>query len=302
MSHDLNFGERVRIRFPNLYSRLKSIPIIERYYIFQNTTSKSSTFSWLYFLISGRHLSRNGFCLSNYGVWLMHRPDDVTYKFCIDAKYRNGLEKLLHEISEKVIFIDIGANIGVFSLVAAQNPNITAIHSFEPDLENFEYLVKNILRNRATKAIPHQYAISENAGESKLYKITGHSGASRFLNDRDDSLSSFTTVSTINQTYLNSIFGSQSERYFIKIDVEGYEYEVLKTLRKTMFFHLIQEFYIEFDKSLGKVSKVEEFLLEHDFRESNRWGKDSHWDAHWVKNSSQSNNARANFTSFNASK
>jgi len=238
-------------------------------------------------LITGRHVSKGGFGLSNYGVWLAYRPDDITYKFCLDAQYRNGLEKLLHDISEKTIFVDIGANIGLFSLVASQNPSIVAIHAFEPDSENFKYLTENIRRNNSTNAIPHNYAISENVGVAKLYTTTGHSGASRILHDQVDFSSPFTTVSMVNHTYLNSVFSSKQERYFIKVDVEGYEFEVLKALRSALFFQFIQDFYIEFDNRLGRVIEVEKFLIENGFQESRRWGTDSHWDAHWVKNTSQ---------------
>lgn len=279
----LSFRKVLAGRFPNFYASFTSIAFLQRIYIFRITESNLNFLFWLYFILTGKHVFRKGFTLSNYGVWLATRPNDLTYTFCLDAKYGNRLERLLHSISDKTTFVDIGANIGVFSLVAAQNQNISAIHSFEPDLENFEYLVKNIQRNDSSRTILHNHAISEHKGEATLSKIPGHSGASRILSDELNMSSPFTSVSIVNHTYLDSVFGSLEEKYFVKIDVEGHEFEVLKTLKNALFFQFIQDFYVEFDNSFGRVSEVERFLIENGFVELSRWGKESHWDSHWVR-------------------
>ena len=69
----------------------------------------------------------------------------------------------------------------------------------------------------------------------------------------------------------------------MKIDVEGYELEVLETLSKTIFFSRITSFFVEFDVNLGKIHYVEEFLLSNGFFESGRWGDSLHWDAQILK-------------------
>jgi FkbM family methyltransferase len=269
--------------FPNLYEKFTSIPVLQRIYVYQITKSNLNLLFWIYFILTGRHVSKNGFALSNYGVWLATRPNDATYAFCLDAKYGNRLEHLLHSICDKTIFIDVGANIGVFSLVAGQNPNISAIHSFEPDSENYEYLVKNIERNESFRTIPHKHALSESIGEARLSRTLGHSGASTILSDDSNLLIPSTRISIVNHEYLNSILNSTSEKYFVKIDVEGHELEVLKALKNAVIFPLIQDFFVEFDNGFGRVKEVENFLLENEFVECNRWGKDSHWDSHWAR-------------------
>jgi FkbM family methyltransferase len=237
----------------------------------------------MYFMISGRHISRNGFSLSNYGVWLASRPNDITYNFCLDASYGNRLERILHEVSVKTIFVDIGANIGVFSLVASQNPSIVEIHSFEPDLESFEFLQLNIQRNNATRIIPHNLGISRNAGLAHLSKNEGHSGASRIIPEINEFEGQYSSITLADYHYLNSVFTSKEVKYLVKVDVEGYEIDVLETLRSADFFPLIQGFFVEFDYELGKIKEVENFLGENSFVELARWGSDAHWDALWVK-------------------
>ena len=181
------------------------------------------------------------------------------------------------------VFLDIGANIGVFSLVADKNSKITAIHSFEPDSESFKFMELNISRNNANKVTPHNFAIGQHAGLARLTRKDGHSGASRIESEQNAKVDQYSSITMVNHNYLNSSLASRAEKYFVKIDVEGYEFEVLTTLRKADFFKSIDKLFIEFDREIGKVEKVEQFLVLNDFVESGRWGTKSHWDALWKK-------------------
>jgi|GEM_PF-413060 len=286
-----SFEEHLRYWVPGLHKTLLPLfELIQRISISRNTESSLSIFEWIYWILTSIHISKKGFKLSNYGVWLAFRPNDITYNLCLDASYRNNLEKILNNVSENIIFLDIGANIGVFSLVAEKNPKIIAIHSFEPDPESFKFLELNITRNNANKIVSHNFAIGENEGLARLTKNIGHSGASRIESEKNDTSGQFSSVTMVNHNYLNLTLDSQTERYIVKIDVEGYEFEVLTTLRDAEFFKSIEKFFIEFDREIGKVEKVEEFLALNDFAESARWGTNSHWDALWEK-SSDSNQA-----------
>ena len=72
---------------------------------------------------------------------------DKTFQLSIMG-YRNNLEKILLSIKQPLIFMDIGANQGVFSLVAAKNKNFVEIHAFEPNLELISYLERNFDTNK----------------------------------------------------------------------------------------------------------------------------------------------------------
>jgi FkbM family methyltransferase len=258
-------------------------------YLLKSRKFKSTlyNFACFYWLITGKHIQRNGFCLSNYGVWLAVRSNDLTYDFCVDASYVNNLDLMLQSISEETTFVDIGANIGVFSLVAELNTNIVAIYSFEPDLETFSYLEKNVSRVKSNRIFCHNYAVGTEAGDARLTKNPGHSGISRIDSSSDELSSNCTSIKMINHIYLDQVFNAETENYFVKIDVEGYELECLIALRMTDFFPRIRNFFIEFDSGFGKVLEVEEFLRMNKFTESNRWGSSEHWDAHWVKQDSK---------------
>ncbi len=254
-------------------------------YLSKSRKHKSNLYNLacFYWLITGKHIQKKGFCFSNYGVWLAVRSNDLTYDFCVDASYVNNLDQILQSISEETTFVDIGANIGVFSLVAELNPKIVAIHSFEPDLETFSYLEKNVSRIKSNRILTHNYAVGTTSGDARLTKTPGHSGISKIDSSSDDLPLNYTSIRMINHIYLDQVFNAGTERYFVKLDVEGYELECLKALQITNFFPRIHHFFIEFDYELGKVQQVEEFLRMNKYTESNRWGSSTHWDAHWVK-------------------
>jgi hypothetical protein len=70
--------------------------------------------------------------MSNYGVWMYNNFNDKTFKLSL-LGYRNSLDRIISLIEYPFIFVDIGANQGIFSLVAAKNKNCVALHTFEPN-------------------------------------------------------------------------------------------------------------------------------------------------------------------------
>jgi len=196
---------------------------------------------------------------------------------------QNNLEKILNKFKEETVFLDIGANVGVFSLVASKNPKILAIHAFEPDSESYKLMELNVVRNDAKIVKTHNFAIGVNEGPARLTRNIGHSGTSRIESENNGTSGEFSSITMVNQNYLNSTLDSRNKKYFVKIDVEGYELNVLTTLRKAEFFKSVERFFIEFDREIGKVEEVEEFLELNDFVETGRWGTKSHWDALWEK-------------------
>jgi len=66
--------------------------------------------------------------------------------------------------------VDIGANIGYYSLIAAKLVGKNGIvYAFEPEPRNYELLCKNIRVNGFSNVIPIKKAVSYKSGMSKLY-------------------------------------------------------------------------------------------------------------------------------------
>lgn len=138
------------------------------------------------------------------------------------------LKKLL---SNAKCFVDIGANVGYFSLMAkAINPNI-AVYSFEPNPNNIKKIEENIQLNHYQNITLSSSCVSDSAGTVSFSVPPIHeSGWGRITNDHLP-LDNFTHISTQAIT-LDQLM---SENYFqhhtpdlIKIDVEGNEFKILK--------------------------------------------------------------------------
>jgi len=232
------------------------------------------------YLLFGTHFKRRGFEKSNYGVWIAERPTDITYIRCRNADYLNGLNRLIQSVNTETVFIDIGANIGIFSLIAGRNRNFSAVHSFEPSKPSYDLLHLNATQNASSKIKTYQYAIGPITQETHLSVFKGHSGRSAVLGKED---SDAETIQMINEVTLNVFFADIECPVFVKIDVEGFELQVLETLQKTPLFQRVEHMHIEFDVSTGQLQEVQSLLECANFVEVKRWGDNNHWDSYWIR-------------------
>lgn len=84
--------------------------------------------------------------------------------------FEPGIRRIFrHLVAQSNTFLDIGANIGYYSVLAqAFNPNVT-IHSFEPLPAPFSYLDKNLQLNGAQRATAHRLALSNESGPTTFF-------------------------------------------------------------------------------------------------------------------------------------
>ncbi len=132
------------------------------------------------------------------------------------------------------IVVDIGANIGRYTLIASKrvgsNGKVVAI---EAHPGNFEMLNRNIKLNRLTNVIPLNYAAYSKETKIKLYfpsKESRHTIYNTVMSDRAQNEEKFVEVNANTLDYiLQQQKGIKQEQVnWIKIDVEGAEFEVLK--------------------------------------------------------------------------
>lgn len=131
-------------------------------------------------------------------------------------------------------FIDIGSNIGLMSLFASQliGENGT-VYSFEPEPETFGILKKNIEINKRNNILTFDTAIGSETNTATIYSGTRGSRGSASLIKPDEKNSSGKEVQV--QTLDEFIAANTiSNIRMIKIDVEGWELEVLKGARQLL--------------------------------------------------------------------
>ena len=114
---------------------------------------------------------------SRYGVLLKSNWQDITFRMAYYALYQFHLSRFLTKINTPFIFLDIGANQGIFSLAAGKNLHCKKVLAFEPVSDIYNILKKNIAINKLEKTvIPHKVAISNKFGQGNHYDISALRG------------------------------------------------------------------------------------------------------------------------------
>jgi FkbM family methyltransferase len=145
----------------------------------------------------------------------------------------NGFEKeetdyVISVLSEGDIFIDVGANIGLFSLLASKVVgNAGRVLCYEPAPITFSRLKENVQLNNLKNIDIRNIGLSNKKGELIFYvSNNGHDAWNSFAPSQDNKLESSiqVPVSTVDIELENV---DKSRIKIVKIDVEGWEKFVL---------------------------------------------------------------------------
>jgi FkbM family methyltransferase len=128
--------------------------------------------------------------------------------------------------------IDIGANIGWYSLNFNSLEMVKTIHAFEPIPKTFNYLLKHIELNNSKKIISNNFALSESNGEVEFLWHDGELGASSMVNIRE--LESINNIKCKTMKLDDYVEQKNIKVDFIKCDVEGSELLVFKGAEKVL--------------------------------------------------------------------
>lgn len=216
---------------------------------------------------------------SRYGVLMRANWDDSTFRYCYFGAYGVALSAYLESITKKFIFLDIGANQGLYSIIACKNPNCLKVIAFEPVSSTFSILVDNIRANECEDDImPIHAAISSDIGFAKIFIKKGHSGGA-FLNNRENvrTQTEFEKVRLINSVEVDALLDIEGD-VIIKIDVEGHEDVIINELLNSKNFHRVRAIFYEVDERWNNPVEIEETLRDNNFSEFQKFGEGYHYD------------------------
>ncbi len=187
------------------------------------------------------------------------------------------IKKDYGNVEEGSIIIDIGANIGVYSIFAAKNKN-TIVYAFEPMVENFKLLEENIKLNKLDGSIlPFNLAVGAKKGKRILYLSNSpfHSlyPADDFRYDglHGDKITKRQNHVEVRCVSLKDIFCDNKIDHcnILKLDCEGAEFEILYNLPKE-YFKMIERIRIEYHdhKTADNYTseKLAKFLINEGFK------------------------------------
>ncbi|MDC0450143.1 FkbM family methyltransferase [Pelagibacteraceae bacterium] len=175
---------------------------------------------------------------------------------------------------KKIIFWDIGSNIGLYSIYAAQMYNDIDIVSFEPSTSNLRILSRNISVNNLVEKIKiNQLPLGEKQNTNLIMHesefIEGWS-----MNTFGDPIDHQGKKFKSKQSY--SIFGNNINFYienkildfpnYIKIDVDGLEHKILKGGNKCLENEKLESISIELNENyIEQFEEVTRIMKEHNF-------------------------------------
>ena len=168
----------------------------------------------------------------------------------------------LNCLPRQSVVIDIGANIGAFSILAASLGEDVTVYSYEPFSENFHLLENNIALNEfSSRIVPFCFAVGDQIGE-KVVLSKGSSGVSTIY--EKSGLEVIINVITLEEVFFaNNIDHCD----LLKLDCEGAEYDILYSTPREIFDKIKfinMEFHEQFDT--GRGMEMKEFLEKRGFR------------------------------------
>lgn len=163
--------------------------------------------------------------------------------------------------------LDIGANIGYYTLLFAKIAgNHGKVFAFEPEPSNYGILKKNVILNNYKNVILKNTAVSNKNGQTKLFLSKGRSDKHRIFQSKRVS-TKFIMVDTVKLDDFATEHNIVEKISFVKIDVEGAEFDVLlgmkNIINKNQKINLILEFYPSNIKEAGSNPKELLNLLQY---------------------------------------
>jgi len=140
------------------------------------------------------------------------------------------IEDMLAELTADDVFYDVGANVGLYSLFAAERAG--TVVAFEPHPSNLDSLEQNLERNGVSAKVVRG-ALSDHSGETELYSAGDEAGAGTHTLAPDQVSNRTITVSSYVGDELVA-GGTLPAPTVAKLDVQGAEYRVLKGLETAL--------------------------------------------------------------------
>lgn len=202
--------------------------------------------------------------------WAISLLNSIGYgETTLDSEVNNFFSKIPRPLDQPFAILDIGASEGDWAEMALSKSELAVLHCFEPQIKPLNML-KSKLQNEIHKKrlYTHNFALGQESKLAHLYSIQeGAGSASLFQRQGSD-------YRIVSQILIKEFSSAISEINIpiigMKIDTEGYEFEILssaKTLLGAEHFRLVQfefgEYTIEKKQSFRQYF---DFLTMLDFR------------------------------------
>jgi FkbM family methyltransferase len=223
--HKFHLNRPLKTDILNIFRRVLRLRACENFIANKTIRNPRSIWSkfvppnYLYPLGSVREVIREGI---RFELDISHVVDHYIFFGLVDSDYTHIKKKIV----EAKVILDIGANMGSTSLrFANMNPNAT-LYSFEPHPKTHKRALKNLSLNKHFKVMLQEMGLGEKKDTLRLYEVNEHNpGMNRILQGEQGFPYAEIEISTLDDFVIDSHIESID---LIKVDVEGFEYAVLK--------------------------------------------------------------------------
>jgi FkbM family methyltransferase len=164
------------------------------------------------------------------------------------------MQFLKRYLKEKDVVFDIGANIGLFTLISSEYIGAGGmIYAFEPTPQTYSWLEQNCRANNLQNVILNQLAVSDKDGTIEFHLSA--EGFDAFNSIVRPSKGSNYITQTVNCLTLDSYIEKNNlsgKIQIIKIDVEGFEISLLNGGEQTLSLSNAPDLVVEFTESNAK--------------------------------------------------
>lgn len=202
---------------------------------------------------------------TSFGIFHLW-PDDTIGKHLLEGKFWDEhFKSTFDEVDCKSTVIDVGANIGTFSIYAAKRGCF--VHAFEASKKNFDVLMMNIQENNLESTIvAYNEILFDSEVDMKYYAGSPTNPSCFAVEPTLDKANSIGTTKILDSYNFDNVS-------LIKIDTQGCDLRVLKGARETILrcrpilcyeieysMHIVypdtDDMYINFISEIGYNSKL----------------------------------------------
>lgn len=205
-------------------------------------------FSYLWLSARLRLLPRESACSATFaGIKFLVAPRHYQLRAMLKSRsIQRVLDQILGLCDSQTLFLDIGANIGIFSLLVSSETGAYVI-AFEPVSTTFQALIRNLNSNPCLKITPLNLALGSTSNFIDITAVScsGTNQVSTVAEREGEPFESAYQLS-LDQLGLESSV-EKFKKIVVKIDVERYEFEVLRGMQYLLALNIPIAICVEVD-------------------------------------------------------
>lgn len=165
---------------------------------------------------------------------------------------------MLSQVNKNSVVVDVGANIGYYTLLLAQK--CKQVYAVEPDKDCFEILKKNVEENGFNNVVLFNVAVGDKKEKNIFIKDSINLGNSRLIGDKRKTIYDKRVI--VNCLKLDDILSKEQKIDLIKIDSQGWEPQVIEGAKK-IIKRDSPTLFLEYTPSEYKDEKMIKFLRDN---------------------------------------